>query len=406
MIDRISQVMQEGTRRYPLLYRRMINCIYDRFSYIRNTFLIGSPAKTPGTMLLRYLISNLNVVKLSTMSSDIERYTSTIKFFKHSYLQAFDPVMNGSIKGGKWISNNSAGVIMPPEVILNVDCESPLDMLPLDKPWVDWQILRGFRFLYHDSLELIERFNTCMLTFRVQKPTILVVSLDVAILLFKYYKYWEDCLNHGVSADIDEFIMRYEYTYLFDDLLDIWTLNLLSLIFSHPEMSTRDIINKLTVPQRICTDTMLSQGIDGAKQFIDLIKHGSVKPQDFLETRWFVDNTVREKMDQLDQWCTVPDRRQYLWCNALMWLPYLRLLLILTNMFPEGAVNQLIKNRFEQLYIRKFKYAAMPGLANSKALQEFITKLNEDIRQCLTNRTLVAKSENFRPHPSNHRYSL
>lgn len=383
MIERISQVMQEGTSRYPLKYRRMIGCMADRLAYLRNIFLIGKPAQTPGTALLRYLISNVDVVKLHNMRSDIERYTNVIKFFKNSYQQAFDPVVNGSIKGGRWISTASTGGELPPEVILNIDCSSPFNMLPIDKPWSEWQGLRGIKFLYHDSLELVERYNTFMLNFKTQKPKMLVVALDVSVLIFKYYKYWEDCLEKEVKPDINEFIMRYEYANFFDDLLDIWTLNLLTLIFSHPEMSTNGILAKLTVPLRICTTSMLTQGIDGAREYIDLVKQGRVKPQDFLETRWFADYSIREKMDLVDQWCVLPDRRQYLWCDTLLWLPYLHLLLVLTDMFPEGAVNQLIKERCEQLYIRKFKYAVMPGLAKSETLKEFISTLDEGIKQRL-----------------------
>ena len=383
MIERIVSAMQDGHRRFPLRYRRMINCLADRFAYVRSTYLLGKPMQTPGTELLKYLINNLDVAELDKYSSDIERYTEVIKFFKFNYLQSFDPVVNGSVRGGKWVSTNAAGGLPPPEVILNVDCSDPVHTLPLEKPWPDWQEQRGVRILYHDSLELIERFTTSMFEFKTQMPSVIVVSLDVPILLFKYYKYWKNSTETGVPANVNEFIKHHEYAHFFDDLLDIWTLNFLTLVYKNPDMDSWTILEKLAVPQRICTPGMLVQGIDGVKEFLALVKSGQIKPQDFLETNWFVGGSIRERMTRVDHWCDIPDRRQYLWCNAVLWLPYLDLLLTLTGMFPNGAVNQLIRERCSQVYVNKFKYAAMPSMARGEALRSFVDKLDTEVTRLL-----------------------
>jgi hypothetical protein len=383
MLTRILSVLPQGTPKFPLQYRRMITSMTDRLNYLKVRYIYAAPYQTYGMELLRFFILNLDMENLDSYKSDIERYTDVIKFYKQPKLQAFDPVVNGKIAGGRLFRPRPGG--MPPEIWLNVDCDDPLNCYPMDQPWEQWKSLRGVRLLYHDSLEMLDEFNNSLLNFKKEQPTALVVSLDVATLVFKYYKYWKDCKKRNVEPDVNKFLKEYEYTHFFEDMFNIWILNFLAYMFSHPEVDEQSVLDRLTIPVRVATDHMLLQGIRGTKEFIGLVKANTLRMADFLQVKWFPDMTIEDKLKELKTWCSLPDRRNYLWCNALVWYPYLRFFVQVMGLSPDDALTNLIKERCNELYWKRFKYINMPGIAYGEKLKELVKRFDDDIEKLLTN---------------------
>lgn len=395
MLTRLRSILPDGTPKFPLRYRRMINSMSDRLDYLKSRYLYAAPYQTRGMELLRYYILAVDYGALDSYPTDLERYTNVIKFFKNSRLQAFDPVVNGNIVGGRLFRAREG--MPPPEVWLNVDAKDPMSQYPLEKPWEEWQDLRSVRILYHDSFELLDEFNNSLLNYKKDLPSALIVSLDVATLIFKYYKYWKSCQASGVAPDINAYLKTYEYSWFYDDLLDIWILNTLIYVFENPETSVDRVLARMTIPVRVATDHMLVQGIEGLKEFVDLVKEGALRPQDLLEVKLFHYDTIKTRMNEIDAWTLMPERRQYLWCRTLVWLPYLRLMNAVLNLAPAAGITALMRERCAELYWRKFKYVNMPGIAYGDKVRMLVNRINVAIETILTNNGQGPQEETSRP---------
>lgn len=375
MLSRILSVLPEGNRRFPLRYMRMVNSILDRMCLSRNRYLLAHPIQTPGMELLRFLCLNLDINALDEYSNDVDRYTEVIKFFKDTYRTPIDPVFSNSIAGGRFIDRR--GQVAPCEIMLNCESANPLQDLPFDKDWNEWAHLRAVRLLYHDSMELPEDFAKSMLWFKEQMPRYMVMSINVPILLFKYYKYIVACRKEHLDVDINHFLKDYEYASFFDDIFDIWTLNVLLSFFLKPESTTEEILSRVTMPIRFCTTNMLQQGIDGIREFVDLLKQGSIKPQDFLATRWFTGRSILDQIDLIDHWVQLPPNHKYQWLYCLSRYPYLLLLLSIIRMFPDGPMKETANLRCREIWVRKFRMVYMPGAVVNPALGDFIQVLHK-----------------------------
>ena len=387
MLQRILSMLPDGNRKFPLRYQRMVNSIRDRMWLAKNRYLLAHPIQTKGVELLRLLCLNLNISALDSLKSDVDRYTEVIKFYKDEYRSSIDPVFSNTIAGGRWVDKR--GGIGPCEIMLNCESAYPLTDLPFDKDWSEWRDLRAVRLLYHDSLELPEDFAKSMFMFKEQKPDYLVVSINVPILLFKYYKYILECRKEHLQIDINHFIKEYEYSHFFDDIYDIWTINLLLRVFENPDNSSDDIIRDLTVPIRFCTDNMLRQGIDGIKEFVDLLRQGAMKPQDFLATKWFSGRSLLELIEEREHWIQLPPTHRYLWLKWIHLMPFYVLILSFVRMFQDGPLKDAINLRCNELWIKWIRPVYMPSAVTNPSLGDFIRDLQMKISQLLKNETIV-----------------
>ena len=379
MLSRIRTAIPSGNRKMPMRYYRMMNGIMDRMWLARGRYTLAHAIQTQGMELLRFLILNIPLDDLDQCESDVERYTTIFKFHKNSFLSAFDSVCSGTIEGGNWVEGNDHS-----EVILNVDIDNPLQVYPFDKDWPEWQDIRSVRLLYHDSYEIPEDFAKSMFDFKKQKPKVLVMSIDAPTLCFKWYKYMKEQMASGLEPSANEFLKQYEYSYFFDDLYEIFAMNLITEVMLNSDDSAKDIAARFTVPIRFANAATVEQGVGGIKEYIDLLKTGAMKPADFVDTRWFLGGSMRDKMNQLDKRCILPMQQRYLWEECLKWLPYLKMFMAMCQLYPDGPQQKQIRDRASQVYVNKFKTVTMSSIANSAPCREFVDSLRDQIESLLT----------------------
>lgn len=381
MLQRILSVLPDGNRKFPLRYMRMVNSILDRMCLAKNRYLLAHPIQTPGMELLRFLCLNLDVTALDEYKTDADRYTEVIKFYKDTYRMSIDPVFSNTIAGGRWVDRR--GGVGPAEIMLNCESADPLRDLPFDKDWSEWQSMRAVRLLYHDSLELPEDFTKSMFLFKRQKPDYLIIAINVPILLFKYYKYIVACRNEHLDVNVNHFLKDYEYSHFFEDSFDIWITNVMLRIVEDPDCPTDKIIADVTMPIRFCTTNMLQQGIDGIKEFVDLLRQGSLKPQDFLAIKWFQDRSILDMITERDHWVQLPPTHRYMWLTCMNWYIYLYLVTSLIRLFQDGPVKNTMNIRCNEIWVRKFRTVSMPGAVINPALGNFIQVLKEKYEHIL-----------------------
>ena len=382
MINLLLDVIPPGNRKYPIRYRRALNVMFSRLDYLRLRFLNTEMTNSPGLELLRSLLFGVDLNDIDTYPNDIDRFIYVIQTYKETRLHQFDPVYSGRFTTCYFTSASS--LARTTEVLLDVDTNHPLDTFPLDKDWSEWQYLRGLRVVSHDSMEIPETITSSLITFSRESPTIIVMTIDVPVLVFKYYKYWKNCKEAEIECDMTDFLKRYEYANFFGDLLDAWLLNLFPYAFTAGGhgVSVGEVVENLFVPTRVATDNVLREVVAGLYEYATLYQQNSLRPQDMVDTPWFSDGkTIREKIKAYENAFRFPPQRNYRWCEALLWLPFVDILTSSLIAFPSSPVANQIAVRARRLWKTHYKYANMTNIARGESVKQVVKGVGESIEE-------------------------
>ena len=352
----------------------MINSIRDRMCLAKNRYLLAHPINTPATMLFKYILLNLDLNAVRRLKTDVDRYTEYFKMTGTTFRSVIDPNFSNSIAGGKFIDKTTfIGSTLPAEIMLNCEFANPINELPFEEDWPKWEHLRGIKIMYHDSLEIPEDFAKSTFQFRLSPPSHFVIAVNVPVLCFKYYKYIEDCKENKVDPDVSYFLKQFEFANFFDDLIDIFIMNVLQRVFSRPTDSVDAIADSMLVPLRFCTTNMKRQGVEGIVEFVNLLKEGALKPQDFLATHWFGDKSimgmVRENCYRL---VSLPNTSRYLWLRTINDFPYLSMLIACTRSFIDGPFKETFDFRCREIWNLKIRPISMPGAVTNPGVKDVI----------------------------------
>ena len=251
--------------------------------------------------------------------------------------------------------------------------------------------------MYHDSLEIPEDFSKSMLQFRLSPPTFMVIAINAPLLCFKYYKYIEDCKASGMQPDVIYFLKQFEFAYFFDDLIDIFIMNVLQRIFSHPDDSIDDIAQEMLVPVRFCTTNMKRQGVEGIVEFVNLLRNGSIKPGDFLATRWFGNQSIMEKFqDNCIRYTALPNTSRYLWLRTINDLPYLSMIIAAVRSFQDGPLKETFNQRCKELWNLKINPINMPSAVTGPNIKNVIVEWKANLGRYLAGEDQILPRQRHR----------
>lgn len=388
LLDRIISLIPDGNRRFPLKYVRMLNSIRDRYCLAKNKYLLAHPIRTPAVEMIRNILLNLDINALDGYKTDVDRYTEYIKFTGQNARVIFDPNFTNSISEGKFLDNQPVLFTTPhrPEIYLNCEFVEPLKELPFNAGWDEWQDLRGIRMTYNDSLSLPEDFSNSRLSYfhGFGTPRYIVMAINVPLLCFKYYKYVCDCREDGQQPDVNYFIKQFEFSHFFEDLVDIFVLNLIMRVFSDPDGSVDSIVRDTLIPRRFVTDNMLRQGVECIKEYVDLLRSGAIKPQDFLAIHWFGDRSLMEVIhDNCYRWVALPETSRYLWLRTLHEFPYFEVLVACVRLFIDGPLKNTLETRCKEIWTLRIKPINMTGSVTSPYLKELTAEMKSHLEAFL-----------------------
>ena len=374
MLSELIVSIPQGNPKHPLSLYRLINTVTDRVKVARQKFdSTQVPVRTTGTELLRWIILNFNLKEAESYSSDSLMFLDFIESSRTQTRNAFDPVYTKSIKGGRFVK--CQGVQEIPEIILNSTCSTT--GLPFDKPWDEWKKVRAFRMLFHDSSELAIDCIPGYVTFAKKAPTFVVFSLDVRVLLMKWYKYNQFTKN----PDVMQFI-KLEYSGLYEDMVTTWFINLVTNVIVHPEMESQQIVDEQYVPAYVTNEALISQGVESLKGILDLLSTRAVRFQDVLDTElhpsWI---SIRKFLIKMQNEVRVPTTRDYVWMNILRFLPLVR---IMSSVFSRDVDNPLygqVMRRLYSWYYKNIKLANVPTMQWSSQIKGYIQSVSNELEK-------------------------
>ena len=377
MLKKILSVLPKGTQRNPVIYYRLLDTLTARMTVVRNKFKSASLVRNSGMDLLRWMILSFDLAQAKSFKDDISLYTSFVSDFTDSYRSAFDPVWSKSLSLSGFTANKTG--MNPTEIFINCTVSNPAVYYPFGSDWNKWKDTRALHIVYHNSTELPIDLYTGKIVFSQKFPTFVVISINVPTLLMKWFKYVEYCEKNKVVAEATTFIKEYELSLLFDDLVDIWTVNLIDKVVTHPDATASKIVADISIPTFITTPNIVENGVTGLQDLLRLLDNRNVKLQDLMETTLFTaGRSLKSYMENLESIISVPDTRQYQWINIAKTLPYLKLIAaIIGRDRSNPAYKQLARKAYWE-YVQRIKPTNLPGLQYMNALKTYVSMMSKE----------------------------
>lgn len=371
MLKNILSVLPKGTPRNPTIYYRLLDTLTARMTVVRNKFKNASLVRTSGSDLLRWMLLSFDLNQAKSYADDISLYTSYVSDFVDEYRSAFDPVWSKSISLNGFTTTKTG--VSPAEIFINCTVSNPSVYYPFGSGWDKWSDVRALHIVYHNSTELPIDLYTGKVVFTQKFPTFVVIAINVPTLLMKWYKYNEACETTGEEPNVTKFLKDTEYNKIFDDLVDIWTVNLIEKVVSHPEASANKIVADMSVPLFITTPNIVENGVAGLQDLMRLLDNRNVKLQDILETKLFTaGRTLKSYIQNLDSIISVPELRQYQWINIAKTLPYLKLISAIIGRDRANPAYKQLAMKAYWAYVKNIRTANLPSLQYINALKTYI----------------------------------
>ena len=379
MLDNLLSIIPQGNVRHPIAWNRLTDTLKIRMNVARNKFLAAATPRTPLVEMLKWMCLNFDIKAVDNNPNDISRLTNTIQNYQIEFRNAFDPIWTRSLSRNKLFKSSTK--TQPIEIFINSSVSNFADY-PLDSNWVEWQAERAIRILYFNSTELPIEMFTGKFVFNTKSPSFAVISLNVQTLLMKWYKYVKFCEIEKDEPNFLDFLKITEFNNLFDDILEVWTTNLILTCLVNPQASADVISAEMVVPGFITTGGILKNGIQGLQEILKLISSRNLKLQDFLDTKWYdKDISVRDKISEIERGVIVPDLRQYHWIEVLKTLPYLRMMIAIIHQDRDNPLYNVLVNKAYWAYVKHIKYTQWPNYQYTSVLKEYIEAVSRNFER-------------------------
>lgn len=327
-------------------------------------FDLSSPTFTQGIELLKFLVLNIDLEYILTLS-DVDKFSLILEALPDSFKTAYDPVYSGRIAKGLFTALNSK----VPEYILNTSYDRPSRIYPFDQPWNDnWKELRGFKLLYHDANELVGDLLNWRIEFSSYIPSYIAYSIDATTLGFKYVKYVEYCRANGMEDPLaSSFIHQFELRRLFEDFSRIWRMNFLLSILNSDDPEATAVTT--AVPPFYFSIPMIKRAMKDVVMMKENLISGNIRPQDFFTSNWFgKEGNLFTLIETMNKTTMLPPGRQYLFLLTLQEMPYLSLMLQCHKLCTNAdALNTQIRLKLGRLVRDAYRQQLQNNIPDSNA---------------------------------------
>lgn len=375
MLSSLIDSIPNGNPKHPFVLYRLINTIEARmkvavskFDLIKNTIV-----RTPGVDLLRYFLLNFDLEEADSYSDLSSMYIQMMENYRIKYRVSFDPIYTKTLSGGRFISGPQK--TQTSEILLNSTRANPSSSLFFYEGWESWKNVRGVRILWHDSPELSIDCIPGYMMFTKKRPTTAVISIDIPVLLTKWYVYNKE---YEGDKSPEKFILM-EYRNFYKDSVDIWFTNLLTTVITKPDATVSEIVDEQVVPNWVTNSGMVEQGVTAIKELTSLLKSRMVKFQDILDTElhphWI---SIRKHIKSLESQTYMEETKQYLWLNMIRYLPLMRMMCAMFRLDVGNPLYEQTMRKAYNWYVNNIKYANAPTLQWMQPVKNYVNAVNRE----------------------------
>lgn len=338
----IRQPIKGNAKQLPD-WNRFIQVIKERMKYRSKQFDLSSEQQSGAVRLLRSVLLDVDLKYFLTLPDDFARYLEST-----NYMDSIDHKIDTVIRRHpfKNVFYRGTDNSYTEEVIIRTNYLLPRLDMPLDLSWNDWLTTNHYPVTILSSTSISPPEVIIGDVIKVPDlPATSVIAINVPLLFNKWIAYLKE---YGTDkfAHPDEFIHRYVFSPVTEQLTDLWLLNIMIAVSQDPSDKNIETIKSTYRPYWVF-ENAFSSGIKDLQRLMNMLISRKCHVWDVTRTNLFLETTIVDKIYQLVNWHHLPDIRQYDYIRLLMEQPYIKLLFNMYSLHSNYMDTDVVMKRLK-----------------------------------------------------------
>jgi hypothetical protein len=238
-----------------------------------------SPIPSRGIKHINGLLLRADLRYVMSKQTDLNRFLAIDKEYKSMYS---DMLRQYPIYRNMFVDESDIA-----EVILYTDSYDLIETLPIGSDnWDNWKILTPINILSVNSLEFTSNVENSKITYDLDTPSEIVLSINIPMLLNMYVKYRTIFKKEfELRTDNSLFIYRYCIVPMIRTLLMAWNLNMITeIIDSIFSFNTRFNYTPSVEKKSYYGFTYMNRYLYKLSELTFDLKKGKITPSQFINT--------------------------------------------------------------------------------------------------------------------------
>lgn len=293
--------------------------------------------------LLKHVAGSIDLDYLKYCRNDFEAYRNYFSIFHTTADYIFNPTKFGRAYRKLFYHKN---LYATTEFIIPTNDVDHIKILPLGRDWDYWSKLKPVTLWYHTSTEHSLNLYNDQVVFKYIQPEYAVTYIDSCMLGMMYYKY----LNTDIITEektLHNFLHKYVFSKLFDDLEDIYLFNRITNLISdiNTETEYENTFGYVNSREKEANIRLLAK--------IDDIKKGNIRPNQLLSSPLLVSGSILNKIHYSFNNLDTEHLQQYEYTRILRDLPYLNVILKLHEFRPDSSYYNNLTQEL-RIYLKRY----------------------------------------------------
>ncbi len=345
-----------GVARHVPHWDRMLGTADSKIIMNKGRYLLSEPWTTPPVKMIRALLDKIYEPQFLVKHNMLDLYTTYIMPKASMISRMIDPMAGTPQHHEVFVMGSSiTEVIIPTRGIIN-----PSGMSALDE-WDDWEFVAPLRLLAHDSIELDTASTDARIRFKKQQPTYVVHGIDVEALIVKYLRYIHDTETDFKTVNREEFISKHIIPYVYDDMLDVWCLNVINYFLGNvfgEEVKT--MAHDVSKNNQFLGASSLTAGFNDLKDLTSRVASGNVSIGAFLNTKLVNGKSLLAMMEFHRDIAAISNSTRYRGYELLKTSIFIEILTqLISSVRERSQVSKIIKD--VQVDARNYRRSGWAG---------------------------------------------
>lgn len=348
MLDRVlmTYLRPDAPRIMPKL-RQAMYAIDTYVEEIITRYIEIAGAETSGMFALEQILGDVDLRSLRKVPDDVDRYFNQLLPLQEDLIRHLDPSVQGVTHLASFISTTTPGR----EYLLPVMATNYITMLPLNKPWEEWEKLRPLALLYSDNKNLSLDAKMDRLRYINTTPNHTVISLDAIMLIMQYAKYL-DTHPPDQRLPIRDYLHRYViYPALIKDSITVWMLQQYTNVITDAANShDKTIWTPLTTATMGSFGVQLPAALEELWNLTQVVKDQNLLPSRFLSSLLLEKSHVTTAYGHLRKRIEFPQLRQYIWMQYISMMSWRNLVFATMDLTRKSSFSKWTRIQTQREY--------------------------------------------------------
>lgn len=345
MLENIKKYLLPVTPTIVPQWNQHLEELTIRRKEVKRRFLNFYGADSRALRTLKHVAGSIDLDYLKYCKNDYDAYSNYFRFFGNVADYIFNPTKFG--KAYRKLFYHKTHFATTEFIIPNSDIDH-IKTLPIGHDWSIWSKVKPVTLWYHDSTEHSLDLLNDQVKFRYEQPNYSVTFIDSIALGMMYWKY----LNTPILTEektLHNFLHKYVFSKLFEDLEDIYLINRIKNIINGLEdnITNSDVLYGYSGGRELEANKRLAMKITD-------IKNGNLRPNNLLSSPLLTNNTsILGKLSYSFEYLDIEHLKQYEYCRILRDLPYLDMIIKLHEFRNDSSYYQQLTQEL-RIYLKRY----------------------------------------------------